>query len=227
MGYRGKITKIMTVSIFTFGPDCNDWTLIKNTWKCPTGQWISFYNVWFLAYASHILYQHTVFRVCVCIAKREGGEFKGRGMGPGQHCGNPFKKGLIRKGIREVYLHQLSARLLGWRRSCDPPAIVLELPAGNNHIVIAGAVLTSSTGDQRTKITHYSLQERFRARIWTENYGVETVIRQREENGHFYENRLAKMDMGKWLGLSNSGVCALYVRSTFVTEEFCGLHLVF
>lgn len=32
----------------------------------------------------------------------------------------------------EVYLHQLSARLLGWRRSCDPPAIVLELPAGNN-----------------------------------------------------------------------------------------------
>lgn len=32
----------------------------------------------------------------------------------------------------EVYLHQLSARLLGWRRSCDPPAIELELPAGNN-----------------------------------------------------------------------------------------------
>lgn len=32
----------------------------------------------------------------------------------------------------EVYLHQLSARLLGCRRSWDPPAIVLELPAGNN-----------------------------------------------------------------------------------------------
>lgn len=165
--------------------------------------------------------------VCVCIGKREGGEFKGRGKGPGQHCGDPFKKGSIRRGIREVYLHQLSARLLGWRRSCDPPAIVLELPAGNNHIVIAGAVLTSSTGDLRTNITDCSLQERFRARIWTENYGVETVIREREENGHFYENQFAKMDMGKWLGLSNSGVCALYVRSKFVTEEFCGLHLVF
>lgn len=29
-------------------------------------------------------------------------------------------------------LDQLSARLLGWRRSWDPPAILLELPAGNN-----------------------------------------------------------------------------------------------
>lgn len=38
----------------------------------------------------------------------------------------------LRKGIIDLYLHQLSARLLGWRRSCDPPAIVLELPAGNN-----------------------------------------------------------------------------------------------
>lgn len=59
--------------------------------------------------------------------KEKGGGVKGRGWGQGSIVGFP-----IRKGIIDLYLHQLSARLLGWRRSCDPPAIVLELPAGNN-----------------------------------------------------------------------------------------------
>ena len=76
---------------------------------------------------------YTVDGLCELLKEKGKGGFKGRGQGPGQHCGEPFKKkGLIREGIIEVYLHQLSARLLGWRRSCDPPAIVLELPAGNN-----------------------------------------------------------------------------------------------
>lgn len=56
-----------------------------------------------------------------------GGGRRGRG----QHVfeKQAFKEG---RGFVEVYLHQLSARLLGCRRSWDPPAIVLELPAGNN-----------------------------------------------------------------------------------------------
>lgn len=61
-----------------------------------------------------------------------GGE---RGQGStvgGLQGGFSIYKALIREGIMEVYLHQLSARLLGWRRSWDPPAILLELPAGNN-----------------------------------------------------------------------------------------------
>lgn len=85
---------------------------------------------------TYIQYQHKLFRVCGYSWKREGGGLReGGDGGAGQHCGELFKKkkkSLIREGIIEVYLHQLSARLLGWRRSCDPPAIVLELPAGNN-----------------------------------------------------------------------------------------------
>lgn len=60
-----------------------------------------------------------------------GGE---RGQGSTVEVGRRLlkSKALIREGMMEVYLHQLSARLLGWRRSWDPPAIELELPAGNN-----------------------------------------------------------------------------------------------
>lgn len=69
----------------------------------------------------------------MCIAEREKGGGLGERIGARAALwGALEKKAPIREGIIEVYLHQLSARLLGWRRSCDPPAIVLELPAGNN-----------------------------------------------------------------------------------------------
>lgn len=69
----------------------------------------------------------------VHVSLKENDGFKRRGEGRGQHSEELFgKRALIGEGIMEAYLHQLSARLLGWRRSCDPPAIVLELPAGNN-----------------------------------------------------------------------------------------------
>ena len=87
----------------------------------------------FLACASHIYCISIYCWWFVWIAERERkGGLRGGDRGQGSTVGSPLKKGLIREGIIEVYLHQLSARLLGWRRSCDPPAIVLELPAGNN-----------------------------------------------------------------------------------------------
>lgn len=66
--------------------------------------------------------------ICKRNEKRERRRVQGRGRGQGSFVGIP-----LRKVIVDLYLHQLSARLLGWRRSCDPPAIVLELPAGDNH----------------------------------------------------------------------------------------------
>lgn len=80
---------------------------------------------------TYILYHYMLFEVCVSL-KEKGEGLRGGDWGQGSTVGSSLKKGPIREGIIEVYLHQLSARLLGWRRSCDPPAIVLELPAGNN-----------------------------------------------------------------------------------------------
>lgn len=97
----------------------------------------------------------------------------------------------------EVYLHQLSARLLGWRRSCDPPAIVLELPAGNNqshcysrsrpHQLYSWPedqklLATASEGGSEKKILKRKLEK------W------ETVIRQRKGNkSHFYVELIVQM----------------------------------
>ena len=47
----------------------------------------------------------------------------------------------------EEYLHQLSARLLGWSRSCEPPAIELVLPAENiTTQCYSGSPLPRTTG---------------------------------------------------------------------------------
>lgn len=90
----------------------------------------------------------------------------------------------------EVYLHQLSARLLGWRRSCDPPAIELELPAGNNQShCYAGADL-------------------YQLKSWPENYPIwpleevdresevkanklEAAIMDRKRNSYFHAETIS------------------------------------
>lgn len=44
------------------------------------------------------------------------------------------------------YLHQLSARLLGWRRSCDPPATELEPPAEKQPVTVLCNACTPAVG---------------------------------------------------------------------------------
>ena len=70
--------------------------------------------------------------------RRKETEWGCGGRGPGSIKG-PRSKGGV--GKMEKYLHQLSARLLGWSRSCEPPAIELVLPAEDitSHSVIVGA----------------------------------------------------------------------------------------
>lgn len=57
------------------------------------------------------------------------------------------------------YLHQLSARLLGWRRSCDPPAIELEPPAEKQPVtVLRNACCPPTARKNKNKQTKNSLR---------------------------------------------------------------------
>lgn len=135
---------------------------------------------------------YILLRVCVCVCvslEEKRGGLKGKGQGPGQHCGEPFKKkGLIREGIIEVYLHQLSARLLGWRRSCDPPAIVLELPAGNNqsHCYSRSRPHQLKSWPEDRNYSLQPLREVQRKNLKRKASKLETVIRERKGESLFY-----------------------------------------
>lgn len=77
-------------------------------------------------------------------------------------------------------LDQLRARLLGWRRSWDPPAILLELPAGNNQSQSYSRSYPRSTFGLKGPQLLAKAQREDQGESGRVNYQSEAVLRDKE-----------------------------------------------